>query len=108
MLKGAVEIDQEIKLLLTQKTAVSNKQTPNDLWKIHHQFHGGGYAKTTTELVAFIDDFASQTGILLDPIYTAKMMQGVITLTKENYFNKGDSILTIHTGGLLGLLSSYT
>ena len=108
VLKGAAEIDQEITLLLTKKTAVSNKLKPNDLWKVHHQFHGGGYAKTTPELVAFIDDFASQTGILLDPIYTAKMMQGVIALTKENYFNKGDSILTIHTGGLLGLLSSYT
>lgn len=97
VLKGAVEIEKEIKTLCGGFTN----------WEIHHRFHGGGYAKTTPELFQFIDEFATQTGVLLDQIYTAKMMLAVIELVKEKHYVAGDKLLLIHTGGLLGLLSRY-
>lgn len=100
VLKGAEEIEEDIVQLLNE-----NRETKN--WHLHHQFHVGGYAKVNPEVFAFIDDFASQTGILLDQVYTAKMMLGVMALVTGNYFKKGDKILTIHTGGLLGLLSRF-
>lgn len=77
-------------------------------WTLHNRFHGGGYAKTTPELLALIDDLASHTGILFDQVYTGKMMQAVIQLTEESYFQQGSKVLLIHTGGLLGLLSRYS
>ena len=41
---------------------------------IYDHFHCGGYAKTTDDLISFIQDFMKQTGVLLDPIYNGKMM----------------------------------
>ncbi len=71
---------------------------------LHTQYHFGGYAKTTKELLTFIKDFASQTGILLDPVYTAKAMFAIKDLIKNKYFKAGEKILFVHTGGLFGLL----
>ena len=56
------------------------------------------------ELFDFIKLFAGKTGILLDQVYTAKMMKAVFTLAEQDYFEPNSKILCIHTGGLLGLL----
>ena len=41
--------------------------------------------------------------IQLDPIYTGKMMYGIIDLINKDYFPKDAKILVIHTGGLQGI-----
>ena len=69
-------------------------------WEIQTDYHFGGYAKITTELVSFINEFKSETGIQLDPIYNGKMMFGIYDLMKKGYFPENTSILAIHTGGL--------
>jgi 1-aminocyclopropane-1-carboxylate deaminase len=69
-------------------------------WKLHLEFHGGGYARVDDRPIKFMQRFAAQTGILLDPIYTGKMMRAVFELAAGNYFRSGSSILCVHTGGL--------
>ncbi len=69
-------------------------------WEIQTDYHFGGYAKISNELVSFINDFKSETGVQLDPIYNGKMMYGIYDLMKKGYFSKNTSILAIHTGGL--------
>ena len=79
-------------------------------WKNHQHkvqvfddFHFGGYAKTTPELLSFISDFEHQTGIPLDPTYTGKALFGLIkTIEDKKLMNK--RILFIHTGGVHKLL----
>lgn len=63
----------------------------------------GGYAKIDLELVRFINEFHRITGIPLDPIYTGKMLFGIIDLIKSGYFRENSRILAIHTGGLQGI-----
>lgn len=70
---------------------------------LHLNYHFGGYAKTTPELFNFIKSFTAKTGLLLDPVYTAKMFYAIIDLQKQNIVNANDKILAIHTGGLLGI-----
>jgi len=69
-------------------------------WIIQTDYHFGGYAKVTSELVVFINEFKKNTGILLDPIYNGKMMYVIFDLIKKGYFPENTSILAIHTGGL--------
>ncbi len=78
----------------------------NDLSKLylHTDYHFGGYAKTTPELLSFMKDFIASTGILIDPVYTAKMFYAINDLSDKNYFKNDTKILAIHTGGLLGIL----
>jgi len=74
-----------------------------DNWSLNIEYHFGGYAKISKELITFINRFKRETGIPLDPVYTGKMMFGVIDLIKKNNFEKGTKILAIHTGGLQGI-----
>jgi 1-aminocyclopropane-1-carboxylate deaminase len=62
----------------------------------------GGYAKTTKQLIDFINEFYLAHHIPLDAVYTGKMMMGIMDLVAKDYFPKGSSILAIHTGGLQG------
>ncbi len=63
----------------------------------------GGYAKIDLQLIRFINEFKEITGIPLDPIYTGKMMYGIIDLLKKGYFSENSRILAVHTGGLQGI-----
>jgi 1-aminocyclopropane-1-carboxylate deaminase/D-cysteine desulfhydrase-like pyridoxal-dependent ACC family enzyme len=65
-------------------------------------YHFGGYAKKTDELMSFMNSFYIENNIPLDFVYTAKMMFGVNDLVQKNYFPPGSNILCIHTGGLQG------
>ncbi len=72
-------------------------------WTLNLEYHFGGYAKINEGLVTFINDFKNETTIPLDPIYTGKMMFGIMDLIKRDKFKKGTKILAIHTGGLQGI-----
>jgi 1-aminocyclopropane-1-carboxylate deaminase len=63
----------------------------------------GGYAKIDSELVRFVNEFKKKTNILLDPVYTGKMMFGIVDLINKGFFRKNSRILAIHTGGLQGI-----
>ncbi|MCD0473060.1 pyridoxal-phosphate dependent enzyme [Flavobacterium sp. EDS] len=72
-------------------------------WELITDYHFGGYGKVNFELIAFINQFFDENHIPLDPIYTGKMVFGVIDLIKKNYFPANSKILLIHTGGLQGI-----
>ena len=72
-------------------------------WSLITDYHFGGFGKISEELITFINDFKRETGIPLDPIYTGKMMYGIVDLIKKGTFKKGTKILAIHTGGLQGI-----
>ena len=72
-------------------------------WEIITDYHFGGYAKINNELIAFINQFNKKHQIPLDPVYTGKMMFGIMDMISKNKFPKGSKILAIHTGGLQGI-----
>lgn len=74
-----------------------------DNFSLINEYHFGGYGKVTSELIEFINSFYKKNKIPLDPIYTGKMVFGVIDLIQKNYFPKNAKILLIHTGGLQGV-----
>jgi 1-aminocyclopropane-1-carboxylate deaminase/D-cysteine desulfhydrase-like pyridoxal-dependent ACC family enzyme len=70
--------------------------------QIINDYHFGGYAKVTDELFEFMSAFEKEHRVLLDPVYTAKMIYGVFDFIKKDHFPKESKILMIHTGGLQG------
>lgn len=81
---------------LTQ--AAANRTLTN--YELHTGYHFGGYAKLPPELRAFIRQFEVDFGVLLDPIYTSKLLAGVLDLVERSYFAPGSTIVAVHTGGL--------
>jgi len=84
----------EISKLLTQPAA----------FELHTGYHFGGYGKTDMHLIDFIKQFVAQTGILIEPVYTGKMLYAVYDLAAKGYFKTGENILAIHSGGIWGIL----
>ena len=79
------------------------KFAKRDNWELITDYHFGGYAKMNDELIYFMNHFYATYNIPLDPIYTGKMVYGVLDLIKNNYFPENSKILLIHTGGLQGI-----
>jgi 1-aminocyclopropane-1-carboxylate deaminase len=71
---------------------------------LHTAYHFGGYAKTQPELILFMKQFIATHGILIDPVYTAKMFFALYDLADKGYFPAHEKIAAIHTGGLLGIM----
>jgi 1-aminocyclopropane-1-carboxylate deaminase len=93
VLKNLNDIDTRLKAL---KVEAEKKYSFNG------DYHFGGYAKKTRELIDFMNTFYKHNKIPLDFVYTGKMMFGVYDLINKNYFPSGSNILCIHTGGLQG------
>jgi 1-aminocyclopropane-1-carboxylate deaminase len=73
-------------------------------YNLHTGYHFGGYAKTTPPLLTFIQEFIASTGILIEPVYTGKMLYALLDMAAQNSFQPGSNILAIHSGGIWGLL----
>lgn len=94
-----------------------NKDTPILPWHINHDFHFGGYAKSSTALSNFVTrfnaaqkkihearptDINKDTPILIEPVYSGKCFYALNALIEQGYFKPHSKILVIHTGGLQG------
>ncbi|MCU0351724.1 MAG: pyridoxal-phosphate dependent enzyme [Flavobacterium sp.] len=72
-------------------------------WEIETNYHFGGYGKVSDELISFMNSFYNNTKIPLDPVYTGKMVYGVLNKIENQFFPENSKILMIHTGGLQGI-----
>ncbi len=71
-------------------------------WQMVLDYHFGGYAKTNAELIAFIRQFETEHGIPLEQVYTGKLMYALFDMIARGEFERGTSIVAVHTGGLQG------
>jgi 1-aminocyclopropane-1-carboxylate deaminase len=94
-LKGGDFLRAEVDALTLAATGVA---LPN--YELHTGYHFGGYAKLPAELRAFIHQFEATYGVLLDPIYTGKLLFGVLDLIAQGHFAPGSTVVAVHTGGL--------
>ena len=69
---------------------------------INNDYHFGGYAKHTIALLEFKTWFETTYHILLDYVYTAKLMYAVFDLMKQHKLSKDKKTLIVHSGGLQG------
>ena len=90
-MKNAYDIEETVKQFTTKNN-----------WQIIHDYHFGGFAKTTDELAQFMQKFEQQQHIELDKVYTAKMCFGLYTMIQKEQIPLGSSLLILHTGGLQG------
>jgi 1-aminocyclopropane-1-carboxylate deaminase/D-cysteine desulfhydrase-like pyridoxal-dependent ACC family enzyme len=95
VLKGGAFIKNEVEQLLQE--AGYGQYSNFDLLT---DYHFGGYAKTKPELLHFIEHFGQKHGIPLEPIYTGKMFFALFDAIEKGYFERGSTIVAVHTGGL--------
>lgn len=66
---------------------------------------GEGYGIPAESTLEAINLAARQEGLLLDPVYSAKGMAGLIGMIREGFFKPTDNVLFLHTGGSVALFA---
>ncbi|HEU0065260.1 MAG TPA: pyridoxal-phosphate dependent enzyme [Flavisolibacter sp.] len=94
VMKNNFSLEEQIKLLTI-------KEKQHQFTLLHH-YHFGGYAKYSDELIDFMNNFFTNTGIPTDFVYTAKLFYAVNHLLNGNLLSAATKILVIHSGGLQG------
>jgi D-cysteine desulfhydrase len=61
------------------------------------------YSIPNAKMVEAVQLLARTEAILLDPVYTGKIMAGLIGLVRQGFFKPGENVLFLHTGGLPSL-----
>jgi 1-aminocyclopropane-1-carboxylate deaminase len=97
VLKNNFTLQNEIENLLPDEIRTQ--------FSLIHDYHFGGYAKHTKELIKFMNDWFQRTGIPSDFVYTGKLFFAINDLIEKKYFPDYSKLLIIHSGGLQGNLS---
>jgi 1-aminocyclopropane-1-carboxylate deaminase/D-cysteine desulfhydrase-like pyridoxal-dependent ACC family enzyme len=63
-------------------------------------FVGPGYAESSPASLQALRLCARTDGLLLDPVYTAKAMAGLISAVRSGELTGDDTVIFLHTGGL--------
>jgi D-cysteine desulfhydrase len=63
------------------------------------------YSVPNAGMVEAVQVLARTEGILLDPVYTGKVMAGLIGLVRKGFFKDGENVLFLHTGGAPALFA---
>ncbi len=61
------------------------------------------YSVPNAAMVEAVQMLARTEAILLDPVYTGKVMAGLIGLSRQGFFKPGENVLFLHTGGFPAL-----
>lgn len=95
VLKGKGYHDELIRSLL-------HNDKHSNFWRVHEEFHHGGYAKVSETLLNFSEFFTQKTGIDLDSVYNAKSFYALNQLLKDDTFKDNTKVCILHTGGMQG------
>jgi 1-aminocyclopropane-1-carboxylate deaminase/D-cysteine desulfhydrase-like pyridoxal-dependent ACC family enzyme len=58
-----------------------------------------GYGVLNQPVTDAVAKLAREEGILLDPVYTGKSMAGLMDLGGKGFFQEGERVVFLHTGG---------
>jgi len=64
---------------------------------------GAGYGIPTKGMVAALKLLAETEGLLFDPVYSGKGLDGLIDLTRKGHFDGMENVVFLHTGGSAAL-----
>lgn len=64
---------------------------------------GAGYGLPTDGMIAAIKLLAETEGLLFDPVYSGKGLDGLIDLTRKGHFAGMENVVFLHTGGSAAL-----
>jgi 1-aminocyclopropane-1-carboxylate deaminase len=96
-LKGAGDLEQRVERALADCGATDVAD-----WRILHDYHCGGFARSNAQLRDFMLDFQKAHGVPLEPVYTGKMLFAIHQLLQCGEWDPTTPVLAIHTGGLQG------
>lgn len=101
------EVVRDVAHSLGVDTSPTGKYGPPSDWIAIHSGVGAGYARVHQSELDFVCKVSTQTGVILDHVYSGKALYHFYQLAQQSpqTFQRGQKVLFIHTGGLFGLYS---
>lgn len=78
-------------------------ELPRELVQVRDDQVGPGYGQPTAAMQDAMLMLARLEGILLDPVYSAKGMAGLIDMVRQGIYRRGQVVVFVHTGGAAAL-----
>lgn len=101
--------ERQIKAVHSLAKSTSDKLGAGDIAMdtilVDDGYVGEGYGIPAESTFEAIHLLAGQEGILLDPVYSAKGMAGLIGMVRQGFFKDSDKVLFLHTGGAVALFA---
>ncbi|MET3106711.1 1-aminocyclopropane-1-carboxylate deaminase [Oxalobacteraceae bacterium GrIS 2.11] len=97
VIEGADYLHSEVARLLLE-AGHPNYQN----YQLLTDFHHGGYAKTSLELLQFCADFELRYQIPIEPVYTGKVFYALHKLIRSDLIHRNQTVIALHTGGVQG------
>jgi len=100
--------DAQVPLVRREAQAVldllgANVEVPVDAVRCVGGYWQPKYSVSNARMVEAVQVLARTEAVLLDPVYTGKVMAGLIGLARAGAFRDGERVLFMHTGGLPAL-----
>jgi len=99
-------VDQE-PLVYKEAQAVADLlgigKVPREMVKSIGGYWQPKYSVPNAKMVEAVQMLARTEGVLLDPVYTGKIMAGLMGLARQGFFNPNAKVLFMHTGGVPSL-----
>lgn len=97
---GVLAVNAGDSQLETIKTLATN---PVNNWQLTSDYVGNGFAKSSDELEAFMWQVFQTSGLITEPVYTAKALHALYDDVIHGHLESNQKVLFLHTGGLQGL-----
>ena len=96
--------DQQFERVLSQAEACAEMAgCPGVVAKadvhVTDDYLGPGYGLSTPEMQEALALAAQKEGLILDPVYTAKAMAGLIGMVRAGEYTAGQTVVLLHSGG---------
>ncbi len=104
--RSVAELTEKINMLLVELGAMLDV----DVSALHpvqvsDDFVGDGYGRPTKLSQTALELCAALEGVILDPVYTAKGLGGLMAMVENGRIPKSSSVIFIHTGGMPALFA---
>jgi D-cysteine desulfhydrase family pyridoxal phosphate-dependent enzyme len=93
------DLDDAVPRLAVEAARMSDRPSPTSEIIVDHDHYGDGYGHMTASGLEAMTLVARTEGLVLDPVYTAKAMAGLIARVRDGRIATGESVLFWHTGG---------
>jgi len=97
---SALKGEDTISAVVTER--LRELEALRDNWQVINDYHCGGYAKVTPGLLSFMTDLEAANNVLLEPVYSAKMLWGIDPLAQGDFWPPGSTVVAVHGGGVQG------
>jgi len=101
--RGKVEIEN----ILVEYCRSNNLDLKYSSIYLYDDFLFGGYGKTNEKLDKLIKEAAKNSGLLLEPTYTAKAFYGLTELVKDQIIKPDDNVVFWHSGSVISTINNY-